>query len=347
MWNINVSISSLMIMPTIVLLTLICTAGYMKMAARYLVDMPNHRSLHTVPVPRGGGIVFIGIWLLLQIIYLFSHHVITLQYAILLVSTASLAIVSFIDDRYHLSAKLRFLVHWIVAIAAVWALDGAPIFAPHGIIFWGSIVTLLLTAFCIVWSINLFNFMDGMDGLAAMEAVIVLTTIAFVCWQVGAQLLALSAVLLVSSVLGFLVWNKPPAKLFMGDVGSATLGFIIALYILMAHKYYAVPLSVLCIVYSFFGFDASMTLLRRIIGKERWYEAHASHAYQRLYRQFGAVRTLLVSTGVNVVLASLALFVFFHPSHQLLGLLCALSINFIYYLGVERINPFSSSALTT
>ena len=142
----------------------------------------------------------------------------------------------------------------------------------------------VLAILAIIWSTNLYNFMDGVDGLAGAQAVLVGTTTAILSTVIGHDDLAIASGMLAASVGGFLVWNWPPAKIFMGDCGSGLLGFFIAVLAIASESRGAVPLLVWVLLMSLFWIDATATLAKRFVSRETWYKAHCSHAYQQLVR---------------------------------------------------------------
>lgn len=308
------------------------------------LDVPNGRSSHTQVTPRGGGIVFIGLWVLILIVGLGFHLVTAVQANIFLPSALLIASVGFWDDRYSIAASWRALAYFLASAYSVYALGGLNqlIITEHFTLtlnWLGSLIAI----FSIVWSTNLFNFMDGIDGLAAVEALFLLVIGGFFFWFSSGQNFAFLAWLLAAAVAGFLIWNKPPAKLFMGDVGSATLGFIVMVLALVGEKQYGIPVLVWIILYAAFLFDATVTLIRRFMAKEKWYTAHRSHAYQRLHR-IGFSHGQIVSKVVfiNIFLSALSMLGFFYRDF-IPGLIIVafVALSFLY-VRVERLNPMYS-----
>ena len=199
------------------------------------------------------------------------------------------ALVGFLDDRHSVRPGVRFVVH---AAAALWALiwlGGLPplVFGEH-LVELGA-AGYLIGVLGIVWVLNLFNFMDGIDGIAATEAVFITCAGAVLGLIAGraSEVPAAAAVLALASA-GFLCWNWPPAKVFLGDVGSGYLGYVIAVLALAAARTNPVALWVWLILGGVFFVDATMTLCRRLLRGERVFEAHRSHAYQWLARRWGS-----------------------------------------------------------
>lgn len=267
-----------------------------------LLDRPNERSSHSIPTPRGGGLAIVVTSLVgLGVLCLFQ--LLPVRWFIALAGGgAAVAVVGFIDDRRTLSARIRLAVH---LAAAVWALAWIGGLPPLRVgdqvvqLGWSGYV---LGTLAIVWVLNLFNFMDGIDGIAASEA-------AFVTGAGGALVAAfadtgqaLPAALVCAACMGFLVWNWPPAKIFMGDVGSGYTGFMIAMLALAAARAHPAAIWAWLILGGVFFVDATVTLARRSLRGDRVHEAHRSHAYQWLSRRWGAhLRVTLVVLLIDLV----------------------------------------------
>ncbi len=304
-----------------------------------LLDIPNYRSSHVIPTPKGGGIVFMALWVLVQMLgYGFGIWSLT-EIFLFLPGAFILALLGAWDDTHVISSKFRFLIQCLVAGFClsvslysvfpgwVWVIIGMPI--------------LLIT---LVWSINLFNFMDGLDGIAAVEAIFVLGIGGFVCWHYGHTSLALIAWSMVCGVLGFLTLNWPKASIFMGGVGSYPLGFLIGAFAWVSAWMYGIPFILWVILYGLFGFDATITLLRRMYYKQAWTEAHRSHAYQRLHQAgFTHQQVLLCVIGLNTLLGSIVLAVVFKPEWTLIGFLLAMGLLIGAYASVEYLNPMQKN----
>ena len=270
--------------------------------ASLLLDHPNERSSHKVATPRGGGIAIVASFLVV-VLGLGSAGAIgsALCYTILggglLVAT-----VGFVDDRSGLPARWRFLGH---AVAAAWALAWMGQLPPVPVL--GLTVNLgfgavLLSALYLVWSINLFNFMDGIDGIASLEAMFVALGGALVWWLVQPGGDWPVAVLFAACVSGFLFWNFPPARIFMGDAGSGFLGLIVALLALWSSRTAPHLFWSWFILGGCFMVDATTTLVRRVRRGERFNVAHRSHAYQYAARFHDSHKTVsLAVAAINTL----------------------------------------------
>ncbi|MEH6823696.1 MAG: glycosyltransferase family 4 protein [Motiliproteus sp.] len=286
-----------LIYPLVALLSLLFAYAVLKLLRQQqLFDLPNARSSHTTPVPRGGGVSFAVLYLMLLVWLALTATVPVMDVLVLIGGGGVLALVGFADDRSGLSSKFRLMMQCLCMSASVlciyyYQLEGA------SAVFWFGIGGLVLAC---VWWINLFNFLDGIDGYATSEAVLLCVAAAGLCSLGSGILYAQLYLLLAASLIGFGVLNWAPAKLFMGDVGSYFLGFIIAMLAVLTLREQLIAPLVWLILTALFWIDASMTLLRRMLSGERWYEAHRSHAYQILSRRWQShQRVSLLAIGVN------------------------------------------------
>ena len=273
------------------------TRGMLTLARSHdLIDVPNERSSHAVPTPRGGGIGIVlaslAGWIALALLgHLQMRLLIALAGGGLLV-----AVCGFVDDRYQLSARLRLLVHFGAALWALIWLGGLPALQIGSYTVSFGPFSYVLGAVGIVWTINLFNFMDGIDGIAASEAAFIAAAGAVLAsWAGSAVELPAVALLFAAACSGFLILNWPPARIFMGDVGSGYLGYVVAVIAVAAARQSPVALFIWAILGGVFLVDATVTLVRRGMGGERLEQAHRSHAYQHLARRWGGHRPVVVA----------------------------------------------------
>ncbi len=243
-----------------------------------IVSIPNERSLHVVPTPHGGGLAIVISWYVgLSILYFFSKIDKDLYFALL--SGVILTLVSLIDDLRGLKPFIRLIFHFITAIIAFALLGGLRQLVIPGLEFDYRFLIYPLAVTGMVWFINLFNFMDGVDGFASLQAI-------FICLVMFFLSGSIVNVLLIACISGFLYWNWPRAKIFMGDVGSTQLGFILVVLGIYFHNIYSLSILNWIMLSSPFWFDATLTLYRRWRNGENLSQAHRKHAYQRIV-QYG------------------------------------------------------------
>lgn len=265
------------------------------------IDRPTARSSHSVPTPRGGGLAIV----LTSLVALAFIEAEGLVSAALLKALGggglAVAIAGFVDDRWSLPPAVRLLVHLSAGAWCLFWLGGLPSIEVAGSVLDLGRVGFLLGVLGIVWALNLFNFMDGIDGIAATEAIFVTAAGAIIQYQIEPSPgLPLVLATLCAACAGFLLWNWPPARIFMGDVGSGYLGFMIAGLAVAGVKQNSASLWMWMILTSAFFVDATTTLVRRSLRGERVYEAHRTHAYQWLARKWGSHRNVtLALAAVN------------------------------------------------
>ncbi len=291
-----------------------------------ILDMPNARSSHIIATPRGGGLGLV-IPFLFSVIVLGFFNIISVSIGLALLGGGALvAVLGWMDDKNGLTARARAIFQFLSAAWAVFWLGGFSTmsigFAELQLSWIGSIVAVIGT----VWLINLYNFMDGVDGIAGTEAV----SAALICglllvWQHSSSLAEL-CFLLAASVLGFLLWNWPPAKIFMGDVGSAFLGYIFAVMAMWSEQSGAIPFIIWIMLLGVFVIDATVTLIKRLSKGEKLYEAHRSHVYQ-LAVQAGYSHRQVTSTVlfINLLLGIVAVVALTY-SNYLLGISIGVAI---------------------
>jgi Fuc2NAc and GlcNAc transferase len=331
-------------MAALAAVAFLTSAGLAGLVRRYalahaLLDIPNERSSHSVPTPRGGGLAIVAVVLAGLLILAWAGEVAPRLAIALGGGGVLVAVVGWLDDRRGVRPSARVLVH---AAAAGWTvawLGGMPDLTlnagPAHLGFGGTLLALL----GIVWLTNLYNFMDGIDGIAAAEALTVAVAGALLLVSRWPSL-ALIAMLVAAAAGGFLVWNWPPARLFMGDVGSGFLGYMFGGLALASENARALPALLWLILLGPFFVDATVTLLRRMARGERWYVAHRAHAYQRAVQAGWSHRqvTALVA-GLSAALGLAGVLVVRERSSLgavAIGAGCALGA---LYLAVERWRP--------
>lgn len=263
-------------------------------ARRWILDHPNFRSLHASPVPRTGGLGLVPAAALGMA--LAGDQLLALGLAL------ALMLLSVLDDWKGLSARVRLLAHLGVALAFVLGVAGQA--------GWLEIALLILA---VTWMTNLYNFMDGADGLAGGMAVFGFGAYAVAAWAAGDRSFALASLSVAAAAGAFLLFNFPPARMFMGDAGSIPLGFLAAALGLAGWREGLWPLWFPAAVFASFVLDATVTLLRRLLRGERIWRAHRSHYYQRqilmgwTHRQLAVFEYSLMGAAALAALCALHL----------------------------------------
>ncbi|WP_434650389.1 MraY family glycosyltransferase [Pseudomonas sp. D1-2] len=267
--------------------------------SRSMIDVPNARSSHTVPTPRGGGVAIVLSFLLaLPVLAVAGFLTWPTMYA-MLGAGMGVAVLGFLDDHGHIAARWRLLGHFAASVWALYWLGGLPPITLFGLDLELAWFGHILALFYLVWVLNLYNFMDGIDGIASVEAICVCLGACLLYWLGGFDSLIVAPLALALAVAGFLFWNFPPARIFMGDAGSGFLGIILGMLSLQAAWVSSKLLWVWLILLGVFIVDATVTLLRRLLRGDKVYEAHRSHAYQFASRRYG--RHLPVTLAVGVI----------------------------------------------
>ena len=286
------------------------------------VDHPNERSLHTRPTPRTGGLAIWGGLIiglagiaLLEWAGLYSRSAdwpVRLETGVWIAGMVVLVgLVSFLDDRKSVPAGVRLAIHTLAASGVV---AGAGLVVPAVTIPTAGAISLgwlavPATVLFIVWMANLYNFMDGMDGFAGGMTWLGFGFLAIIAWVGGHALIFLLSLLISMAAAGFLFYNRPPARIFMGDVGSVPIGFLAASLAVLGVHDGVFDLWVPVLIFSPFIVDATVTVLRRILHGQKFWQAHREHYYQRLVLVgWGHRKTMLVeyalmlATGTTAVL---------------------------------------------
>jgi len=310
-----------------------------------LLDIPNERSSHSSPTPRGGGLA-IAVTTIGGIVLAAMWNWISWDLAIALAGGGTMiAAVGWIDDHKDLPALTRFAVQFTSAAWAIFWLGGLKSLSVGFAEVHLGIVGSILGIIGIVWAINLYNFVDGIDGLAAGEAISTGVIGGLLLIKTGNTGLAMIALLIAAANAGFLPLNWAPAKLFMGDVGSGLLGYLFAVLAVASENVHAVPLLLWVLLLGAFVFDATVTLCRRIAHGERWYHAHHSHAYQRMVQAGKSHATVSSSIlAINMVLAALVIVAWLLPTLFLAAMGAGAILLSIIYISVERIRPMHATS---
>lgn len=301
-----------------------------------ILDVPNERSSHTNVTPRGGGLAIVIAFFINMVSLFASDHISSSAFWGIFGSSLLIAVTGFLDDRKPIPSKARLIVHFLAAIWIVSWLGKIPAITFFSYSIDLGIFASILAVFYLVWLLNLYNFMDGIDGIASIEAITV-------CFGGGVLLYLLSSntyfwlipILLGSGTAGFILWNWPPAKIFMGDVGSAFLGITIGAISLFSLSYGSQLIWAWVILLGAFIVDATVTLFRRVARGESFDEAHRTHAYQYASRKHKSHKKVSIAVGaINVFwLLPIAGLVAFTKIDGVIGVLIAYAplIAVVYY----------------
>lgn len=246
---------------------------------RNIVDIPNERSSHVTPTPIGGGVVIVALFLALVLLCLISFPKEKSLWLSILGGGIIIATLGWLDDRKGLSASVRLAAQTTAVIWTLYQIGGMPTLALGPATLKLGYFGHLLALFGGVWAINLYNFMDGIDGLAAGEAFIVTLAAGFLIKGSPAVSLALFG--LGACILGFLIWNWSPAKIFMGDAGSGFLGFTLFTIALYSELQGTLSILIWGVLLSVFIIDTTLTLIKRVRERKPIAEAHRDHLYQQ------------------------------------------------------------------
>lgn len=322
------------IVVLVFLLSYLFTLFYKHLAVSHKVlDIPNERSSHFIPTPKGGGVAIVVTWYL-GISLLFYLDLIPRNLFMSLICGCILAVTSFINDLIDLKPVIRLTAQGLTAILALWFIGGFNPVTLNKITISSPYILLPVGVIGMVWFINLFNFLDGIDGYASLEA----STIGLIIFIITKNPICL---VLLASILGFIIWNWPKAKIFMGDVGSTQLGFVLVVIGIYSHNTTGLSIIHWLMLSSVFWFDATLTLYRRWRNKENLSIAHKKHAYQRAVQSgLSHQTTIICSAIINVLIIGLVYLSFSFES--LLLPLFFVNILFLYGLTklIDRRVPF-------
>lgn len=269
--------------------------------AKNLLDIPNKRSSHSFPTPRGGGLAIVVSFLIALLVLTMIDQLDQSLVIGLFGAGALVAIIGFVDDHRHIAARWRLIAHFVAAGWLLFWLGGLPPSLSSQVMMLDfTWLASILAMLYLVWLLNLYNFMDGIDGIACIEAISVCLGSVVLYWLNNSiDNTWILPALLLAAVAGFLIWNFPHAKIFMGDVGSGFLGLMLGALSIQAAWIAPKLFWSWLILLGVFLVDATITLLRRALRKEKIYEAHRSHAYQYAARQLNS--HIRVSLGIGLI----------------------------------------------
>jgi len=298
-----------------------------------ILDLPNERSSHSTPTPRGGGIAIASTWFL-AVLVLFVRKNIEPSLFYALLCGIPISIIGLLDDVYTLSPKVRICIQISSAIGAILFLGGISSIHIGFTELYAPVLFSSLAVIGVVWFTNLFNFLDGIDGYISTE-VIYIGIAAYIFFGMAPPLI------LAAITAGFLLWNWQPAKIFMGDVGSTLLGFTIAVFAIYYQNTNEASLIVWLMISSLFWFDATLTLYRRWRNKEKLSKAHKKHAYQRaVLSGLSHQRTVLFAMAVNIPILGLAWLGIVFPALTVPVLAANIAYLYMVVRVVDKKQPF-------
>ena len=301
--------------PILFVLSWMCTGIVRRFAlSEKILDIPNERSSHNRPVPRGGGLAFVILFLIFMPVLIYLDYISLHQGAALEFSTLLVAIIGFMDDYHSLSARTRLTFHVLAASISLFFLG-----------FTDNVVIFFIGMGYLVWMLNLYNFMDGIDGIATLEAIFISVAGSIAAFIDGNNALLALSLLLLPLTSGFLLWNFPRAQIFMGDVGSGFLGLLFGLFSLIALQYSFALFIALLILLGVFITDATVTLITRAVTSQHVLQAHCNHGYQKLIGQgFKHSTVSLAALAINSIwLLPLSILVTLQLIHPMIGLILA------------------------
>lgn len=266
-----------------------------------IIDNPNERSSHSAPTPRGGGVAVVCSYLLALAVLIYSQQLEVQTGLTLIIAGFIIALLGFLDDHGHINALVRLAIHFLVAIGVVFGLGGFSAITILNGFELGFVANIIAVLF-LVWLLNLYNFMDGINGIASVEAITTTVSIAILYLLLNTSLNSDMLWLLAACVFGFLLWNFPKAKIFMGDACSGFLGLTLGILALIALKENLALFCAWIICLGVFVVDATYTLIKRVVNGYKMYDAHRSHSYQILSRKWNShTPVTLVVVAINLL----------------------------------------------
>ena len=266
-----------------------------------IIDNPNERSSHSVPTPRGGGVAVVCSYLMALAVLIYSQQLTVHIGLTIMAAGFVIALLGFLDDHGHINAMLRLAIHFLVAIAVVISLGGFGSVAVFDGVQLGFLANIIAVLF-LVWLLNLYNFMDGINGIASVEAITVTASMATLYYVLNISLHSDLLWLLGACAFGFLLWNFPKAKIFMGDACSGFLGLVLGILALIALKENVALFCAWIICLGVFVVDATYTLIKRMLSGYKMYDAHRSHSYQILSRKWNShTPVTLTVAAINIL----------------------------------------------
>ena len=281
-----------------------------------ILALPSSRGSHDIPTPVGGGLAIVVAYFGM-LATLAAASAVEMREFVMLSASLPVAIAGWIDDRVQVSARLRLGVQIACVLCVVGLAGQVPAVMIGNVQIGGFLLSWVLLPLALVWLTNLYNFMDGIDGLAGVEAAFAGLAAAAILLGNHDYALGMLCLGLFAGSAGFLAWNWPPARIFMGDVGSGFLGLTFAIIALLSHVHGSMSLWSWVLLFACFVVDASVTLIRRVLGGKAFHEAHRQHAYQHAAKQSGNHQPVTLAVlAINICwLFPLAWLATKHPEH--------------------------------
>jgi len=266
-----------------------------------LVAIPNERSLHNKVTPRGGGVIIAIIFLSFNLVFYINSQMKTAEFLALFGGGLIMSVTGFLDDILELKASIRFLIQFLVVGWGLYWVGGIPSIAFFEGLTGLYVIANAVAVVVLVWFINAFNFLDGIDGLATSSVTFFSLSVGgYFLWQ-GIEPYGSLLIILAAGSLAFLYFNWPPAKMFLGDAGSTFFGYFFGVMLIITVKNNSISIWTWLIVFAYFLTDTTTTTFLRLCLVKGWYRPHRSHAYQNLARVLDSHKfvTSLI-TGINV-----------------------------------------------
>lgn len=280
-----------------------------------IMDSPNERSSHSRATPRGGGVGIVLPMLLALTAMLLSSSYDRRTVTVFMFVVILLAIVGWLDDRYELHFLVRIVAQIVAGIVVLSVIGSFEYLKIAGNTISLDFLAPVLTLLWFLWMTNLYNFMDGIDGIAAGQGAIAGCALGIWFTIHDDYVMALFSYVIMAASLGFLVWNWSPARIFMGDVGSSTLGGVFAVMALVAYKTHQIPFGAFLLLFGVFLADATVTLIKRILQGKAFWQAHREHLYQRaVIAGWSHAQVTTIAIITSVVMAILGTLEMLHVS---------------------------------
>jgi Fuc2NAc and GlcNAc transferase len=322
----------------IIILNLIFSWILLKLAYNFLlekniIDTPNQRSLHTTPKIRGGGIAILICYELFILLFFLFDYIAKELFISQIAGGVIIGTAGWLDDRNHVPVIVRFLCHFLSAIILSYLFNRLLSVNILGTDYNLSILGAVIFVLYVVWMINLYNFMDGIDGIAISQLIVPSIFIAVVSGLNHYNEAYLISIIIIASSIFFYKYNWPPSKMFMGDVLSGFIGYYFAALTIYLNNILKISIFIIPVLLSVFIYDATVTLIKRIVKKEKIWEAHNDHYYQKFAKVYGHKKVTVAVIIFNFILFLPAYIIFKFPKLDLyIAIITYIFISGIVYL---------------